>query len=197
MTAIYLFSNNWLDSSGIISQNLMELISAPARFSQIEASGKAGDTRRLSVYMAVLTQVHLSYQQFLARSSNISAPRNWMTSPRRFQNISARMPRMTPKLSWNRIRATTNALMSRLQLLETYASIQSSLGRVYVSLGLDPLPVFIENYDINTLASSIEAVDKTGRPGTFPSVTKPAAEKLSNVAKKDLKDQPWWCLSCL
>jgi hypothetical protein len=105
------------------------------------------------------------------------------------------------KTELERIRATTNALMSRLQLLETYASIQSSLGRVYVSLGLDPLPVFIENYDIKTLANSIEDVDKNWQAGRFPSIRKPAAEKLSavdsSVAKKDAKDQPWWCLTCL
>jgi hypothetical protein len=85
------------------------------------------------------------------------------------------------KTELERIRATTNALMSRLQLLETYASIQSSLGRVYVSLGLDPLPVFIENYDIKTLANSIEAVDKNWQAGRFPSVPKPEAGKLSAV----------------
>jgi hypothetical protein len=68
--------------------------------------------------------------------------------------------------------------MSRLQLLEAYASIQSSLGRVYVSLGLDPLPEFIENYDIKTLANSIETVDKNWQAGRFPAMAKPE-EKLS------------------
>jgi hypothetical protein len=71
--------------------------------------------------------------------------------------------------------------MSRLQLLEAYASIQSSLGRVYVSLGLDPLPAFIENYDIKTLANSIEAVDKNWQAGRFPSAAKQATEQLSAV----------------
>lgn len=193
----YLFSNNWLELSGIISQNLMELISAPARFSQIEAQEKLGDTRRLSVYMAVLTQVHLSYQQFLVAQQQYKRTQELDDITQKISKHISTDAENDAKTELERIRATTNALMSRLQLLETYASIQSSLGRVYVSLGLDPLPVFIENYDINTLASSIEAVDKNWQAGHFPSVTKPAAEKLSNVAKKDSKDQPWWCLSCL
>jgi hypothetical protein len=65
--------------------------------------------------------------------------------------------------------------MSRLQVLEAYANIQSSLGRVYVSMGLDPLPVFIENYDIKTLANSIESVDKNWQAGHFPAPPKPEA----------------------
>jgi len=69
-------------------------------------------------------------------------------------------------------------------------------------LGLDPLPVFIENYDIKTLATSIESVDKNWQAGRFPDVTKVGGDKVSAadsnvVAKQDAKDQPWWCLTCL
>jgi outer membrane protein TolC len=177
----YLLNNNWLELSGIISQNLMELISAPARFSQIDAQEKLGDTRRLSVYMAVLTQVHLSYQQFLVAQQQYKRTQELDGITQKISKHISNDAENDAKTELERIRATTNALMSRLQLLETYASIQSSLGRVYVSLGLDPLPVFIENYDIKTLANSIEAVDKNWQAGRFPSVPKPEAGKLSAV----------------
>ena len=177
----YLLNNNWLELSGLISQNLMELISAPARFSQIDAQEKLGDTRRLSVYMAVLTQVHLSYQQFLVAEQQYKRTQELDAINQKISTHITNDAENDAKTELERIRAATNALMSRLQLLEAYASIQSSLGRVYVSLGLDPLPAFIENYDINTLASSIEAVDKNWQAGKFPSVTKPEATKSSSV----------------
>jgi len=177
----YLLNNNWLELSGIISQNLMELISAPARFSQIDAQEKLGDTRRLSVYMAVLTQVHLSYQQFLVADQQYKRTQELDAINQKISTHITNDAENDAKTELERIRATTNALMSRLQLLEAYAGIQSSLGRVYVSLGLDPLPVFIENYDINTLASSIEAVDKNWQAGKFPSITKSGADKSSSV----------------
>ncbi len=177
----YLLNNNWLELSGIISQNLMELISAPARFSQIDAQEKLGDTRRLSVYMAVLTQVHLSYQQFLVADQQYKRTQELDAINQKISTHISNDAENDAKTELERIRATTNALMSRLQLLEAYAGIQSSLGRVYVSLGLDPLPVFIENYDINTLASSIEAVDKNWQAGKFPSVTKSETNNPSAV----------------
>lgn len=184
----YLLNNNWLELSGIISQNLMELISAPARFDQIDAQEKLGDTRRLSVYMAVLTQVHLSYQQFLVADQQYKRTQELDTINQKISKHITNDAENDAKTELERIRATTNALMSRLQLLEAYAGIQSSLGRVYVSLGLDPLPAFIENYDIKTLASSIETVDKNWQAGRFPSAAKPE-EKLSavdsSVIKKD------------
>jgi len=183
----YLLNNNWLELSGIISQNLMELISAPARFSQIDAQEKLGDTRRLSVYMAVLTQVHLSYQQFLVADQQYKRTLELDGINQKISKHITTDAENDAKTELERIRATTNALMSRLQTLEAYASIQSSLGRVYVSLGLDPLPVFIENYDINTLASSIEAVDKNWQAGRFPSATKPEAGKLSAVDSSVVK----------
>lgn len=168
----YLLNNNWLELSGLISQNLMELIAAPARFSQIEAQEKLGDTRRLSVYMAVLTQVHLSYQQFLVTQQQYKRTQELDEINQKISKHITTDAENEAKTGLERIRATTNALMSRLQLLETYAGIQSSLGRVYVSMGLDPLPVFIENYDIKTLASSIEAVDKNWQAGQFPELAK-------------------------
>jgi multidrug efflux system outer membrane protein len=174
----YLLNNNWLELSGLISQNLMELVSAPARFSQIDAQEKLGDTRRLSVYMAVLTQVHLSYQQFLVAQQQYKRTQELDGITQKISKHISNDAENEAKTELERIRATTQALMSRLQLLEAYASIQSSLGRVYVSMGLDPLPEFIENYDIKTLANSIEAVDKNWQTGRFPTVTKPE-EKLS------------------
>jgi len=177
----YLLNNNWLELSGIISQNLMELISAPARFSQIDAQEKLGDTRRLSVYMAVLTQVHLAYQQFLVADQQYKRTLELDGINQKISTHITTDAENDAKTELERIRATTNALMSRLQTLEAYAGIQSSLGRVYVSLGLDPLPAFIENYDIKTLANSIEAVDKNWQAGQFPSATKPEADTLSAV----------------
>lgn len=174
----YLLNNNWLELSGLISQNLMELVSAPARFSQIDAQEKLGDTRRLSVYMAVLTQVHLSYQQFLVAQQQYKRTQELDSITQKISKHISNDAENDAKTELERIRATTQALMSRLQLLEAYASIQSSLGRVYVSMGLDPLPEFIENYDIKTLANSIEAVDKNWQAGRFPTTAKPE-EKLS------------------
>ncbi|MGZ5049624.1 MAG: TolC family protein [Methylobacter sp.] len=177
----YLLNNNWFELSGIISQNLMELISAPARFDQIDAQEKLGDTRRLSVYMAVLTQVHLSYQQFLVAQQQYKRTQELDTINQKITTHITNDADNEAKTELERIRAETNALMSHLQLLETYASIQSSLGRVYVSMGLDPLPAFIENYDIGTLAKSIEAVDKEWQAGKFPAVTKSEPVKASAV----------------
>jgi len=183
----YLLNNNWLELSGLISNNLMELVSAPARFSQIDAQEKLGDTRRLSVYMAVLTQVHLSYQQFLVADQQYKRTMELDGINQKISKHITTDAENDAKTELERIRATTNALMSRLQTLEAYASIQSSLGRVYVSMGLDPLPAFIENYDINTLATSIEAVDKDWQAGRFPTAAKPEADRLSAVDSSTVK----------
>lgn len=176
----YMLNHNWLELSAILSQNLMELVSAPARFSQIDAQEKLGDTRRLSVYMAVLTQVHLSYEQFIVANQQYKRTLELDGINQKIAKHIATGADNDAKTQLERIRATTNALMSRLQTLEAYASIQSSLGRVYVSMGLDPLPTFIENHDLKTLATSIEAVDKTWQAGQFPGPSKPEVSIETN-----------------
>jgi len=163
----FLLNNSWHEISGLITYNLMDLIKAPARFDQIELEEKLGETRRLSVYMAVVTQVHLSYQQYLIAKHEYQRINELdMINQKIFHHIN-NAAKSKAKSQSEQIWVATDALMSRLQLLESYAGIQSSLGTIYLSMGLDPLPEWIEKYDVDTLASSIEAIDKQWQAGSF------------------------------
>jgi len=164
----YSLNNNWLELSGLITQNFVELITAPARFNQIDAEEKLGDTRRLSVYMAVITQVHLSYRQYLIAQHQFQRTHELDSVNQKIAKHIRIASENDAQSQMEKIRFSTDALMSRLQLYEAYAGIQSAVGKVYVSMGLDPLPDWIENYDIETLANSIKVVDKEWEAGRFP-----------------------------
>ena len=164
----YTLNNNWAELSGLITQNLVELITAPARFEQIDAEEQLGETRRLSVYMAVVTQVHLSYRQYLIAQHQYQRTNELDSVNQKISKHIRTASENDAKSQLERIRFSTDALMSRLQLHEAYAGIQSALGKMYVSMGLDPLPVWIENYEIDHLAHSIEQVDKELQAGHFP-----------------------------
>ncbi len=180
----YTLNNNWFELSGLITQNFVELLTAPARFNQIDAEEKLGDMRRLSVHMAVITQVHLSYRQYLIAQHQFNRTQELDSVNQKISQYMQVASENDAQSQMQKIRFNTDALMSKLQLFEAYADVQSAMGKIYVSMGLDPLPDWIDGYDIETLANSIEAIDKGWQQGAFPklnlTVSGEVVEKISN-----------------
>ncbi|MEO1926713.1 MAG: TolC family protein [Gammaproteobacteria bacterium] len=163
----YSLNKDWLNWTGLISQNVMELLSAPAVFSHIDAQEALDELRRLSVYMAVLTQVHLSYSQYLLSEHQFKRIEELDHVNQKLEGHMAKLSKNSARSKLEFINVASDALMSRLQLHEAYAEMQSALGRVFTSIGLDSLPTEIENHDIETLAQSIEHLDHNWQMGKF------------------------------
>ncbi len=163
----FTLNHNWFEWTGLITKNVIELLAAPAHFSHLDAQEELGKARRLSVYLAILTQVHLAYSQYILSQDQFKHAKD-------INHVNQKIFQQTKKLQEgdastevNLVKARTDALMSHLQLHEAYAEIQSALGRVYVSLGLDPLPQWIESHSIEALAKSIADLDKKWQDGSF------------------------------
>jgi hypothetical protein len=54
------------------------------------------------------------------------------------------------------IRAEARALLAEYQRYASYSNAQAAWGRLYNSVGLDPLPEAVEKGDIRTLAKNLE-----------------------------------------
>lgn len=164
----YYLNNHWTELSGLITQNLTELISAPARFEQLDAEEKLGETRRLSVHMAVVTQVHLAYQQYMIARHQFLRSQELDQVNQKISSHISRAAQNNAKSELENIHYSTDALMSKLQKFESYALIQSALGKMFVSMGLDLLPSWLETPNLKTLTDSIESIDQRWLSGDFP-----------------------------
>ena len=60
----YLQNNSWAEAGLRVSWNLLTLLSGPASVAAAEAQQDLGETRRLALSMATLTQVHVGYTRF-------------------------------------------------------------------------------------------------------------------------------------
>ncbi len=166
----FTLNNDWFNWTGLLSQNVMELLTAPAQFSYIDAKEELDEVRRLSVYMAILTQVHLSYSQYLLSEYQFKRIGELDEINQKLEAHMSKLSKNDARSELEFINVATDALMSRLQLHEAYADMQSALGRVYTSIGLDSLPELVENHDIGTLAKSIEQLDQSWNQGKFTRV---------------------------
>lgn len=172
----YLLNKDFAEIGAQISKNVFELLSAPASIHSAEVQKSLADSRRMASYMAILTQVHLAKEQLeLSRKQfDLALELDQLNQQiRTHTDNSTDIEAMSPL---ERIRTTLDAIMSKLQRQQSFADIQSAVGKMYVSLGFDPLPYEVQSHEINVLAQAIEAVDKEWAQGHFPHLPEPPAE---------------------
>lgn len=156
----YLLNQNWGEVGSQISKNLFELLSAPQAIATAETQESLAHSKRLAAYMAIITQVRMSQQhldlaenqfQRTVELDDINQQIHQHVTNNELANVMSNL---------ERIRISVDSVLSALQKHQAYAESQQALAKLYVSLGLDPLPATIENNDVNSLADAIQAIDK-------------------------------------
>jgi len=153
----YLVNNSWIESGVQFSWNLINLIAGPKQIELAENKEEATKLQQMTLSMAVLSQVNIAFLQY--QGFIIQFDRN-----SELDDINSRIlaqmrktRQATTQSQVEEIKATTNAMMSKLQRYQTYAHMQNAFGRVYAAAGVDPLVYTLENYDIASLKMAFES----------------------------------------
>ena len=151
----FLVNNNWADYGVRVSWNLLNLLSAPARFEQAESQEQLVTARRQALSMAVLTQLYVSYGSYR------QAEELYRTN----QAVADVEERILEQLRTNQqaatggelavIRGELNALVAQLRRDLAFARAQNALGQVYVTVGADPLPDQVAAAEVDVVAEAI------------------------------------------
>ena len=160
----YLYNDKWARAGYGLSWNLFKLFSGPAEIRLAKAQQSVDELRRLSLSMAILTQVNLSYQRYHIARKSFEVSRDLLTVENRIQEqLEARQQAQTGN-ELDTIRSRASALAMEMQRDLGYAELQQALGQVDNSLGVDPFDATIVAQDLQTLAESIESRLGSGGP---------------------------------
>ncbi len=151
----FLVNQNWVDGGARVTWNLMNLFSAPGQYRFAKSQVEIAKAQRLALSMAILTQVHVSYQDF------VSHKRQYELSEQ-MQDVDTRIFEQTMNQSQSgsqsrlaEIRAATAALMAEYRSYQNYAALQNTCGQIVATIGEDPLPQTVESHEISALSKSI------------------------------------------
>lgn len=164
----FLHNNTWTEAGLSISWNIFNLFTGPASKRAAEAKLEVDKARRMSLNMAVLTQVHLSFQRYNIAFKNYETARKLMKVEQRIQKHTEAKKQANTGNELEVIRSMSSALSAKMQHDLGYADLQNARGRIYNSIGLDPLPEEISSHAISTLAESIKQRLENMDNGTFP-----------------------------
>jgi outer membrane protein TolC len=151
----FLYNQDWLNAGYRISWNLFNLLSAGTRIREAETQLAVDEMRRLSLSMAILTQVRLAHQRYTLAQESYAVSSDMMDVETRIQGHMKAEQLAKTGSELEAIRSQASALIVEMQRDLGYAELQNAFSQIVNSLGIDPLQETDINGDIATLASDI------------------------------------------
>lgn len=152
----FLFNNDWLAYGAQISWNLMNIFKLPAQNRMLNAREKVLDAQRLSLSMAVLTQVHVSLAQYeYSKREFVIANEYYETQEAILEQVSSAF--MSGSVSnQSLIREEMNMLVSEIKYDIAYSDLENSYAAIFSALGMDLLPNYSYLMPLETLESLLK-----------------------------------------
>lgn len=195
----YLVNHQWADAGAKITWNLFNLFSAPARLRLAESQESVAETRRLSMHMAVLSQVHVAYHQLQTNKKQFERVDLLNDIEQEIRRKTANQKQNKAQSSLEYVRSATSAIMTRLRRTQAFAQYQQAVGRLYMTLGTDPLPETLSDHKLETVAQVLESTMDQWSKGGFSEVGEDLRLKMDSdlgtliepeVASVDMTSQP-------
>ena len=143
-----LFHNSWFQGGVRVSWNIMRLAALPVLLKNQEGQVEVDRSRRMALSMAIMTQLRVSVERYrLALIDFKLADIGSQVDQRLATNMRASVTaRLNSELEV--IRTNARAVLGAYQRANAYANAQIAFGRLYNTLGFDPLP---DNFEDNNL----------------------------------------------
>jgi len=153
----FLVDNQWNDAGLRVSWNLVNLLSGPKMMEAAETQLEVTRAQRLALNMAVLSQVHVAYRDFIGRKRQFELARNLEDVDLGILEHTRNATRNDAQGRLAEIRAAASALFSELRLYQSYGALHNAYGAIQATLGNDPLPQTVSSHDVAALARAVAA----------------------------------------
>ena len=148
-------SNSWAQGGVRVSWNLFSLLALPSLKSTQAQQVKTDAARRMALSMAVMTQLRVGVERYRLAVEDFKLADTAAQVDKRMADYTRAS--VTAKLDseLEAIRTQARAVLGNYQRANTYASAQIAFGRLYSSLGFDPLPDDFDGNDIPKLSERV------------------------------------------
>lgn len=165
----YNYNSSWTDVGVRMSWNILKLTQLPALERAHEFQNQTDDMRRLSLSMAVLTQVHVGVQRYGLSLAELQLAEESLRVDQSLLKYARSAAQSRADSELEVIRAEARALLAEYQRYVAYSNAQAAWGRVYNSVGLDVMPEAIDGHDVKTLAHSMDDTMQQWKTSVFGS----------------------------
>lgn len=151
----YAFNDTWWNWGSTITGNLIDIVTGPHRIEEAKSQAKVVETRRMALAMAVMSQVHVSWLDYREALAAYTTSDELAEVENELMVQSRNAQRTQSEGELQQIRSELRALVADLRRDLAFAGVRSALGRVFLSVGADPLPDTVDGHDVPTLAKAL------------------------------------------
>ncbi|MCO7233875.1 MULTISPECIES: TolC family protein [unclassified Cobetia] len=164
----YLYNDTWAQAGVRVSWNIFRLFAIDEIKAQNEARDQMVEARRLASNMATLARVNLGWQQYHNSLDSLAIAQ-------RFQALDEQIADFSKQARASQAISGTQSLLNQAKALNSvlsnslaYADAQDAYGGFLFSLGFNPVPEDYQRYDVDTLASNLDASFRQWSGGSLP-----------------------------
>lgn len=174
-TNSFLLHQSWVTGAARVTGNLLDLLKIPETNERNEQTQALAVLRRQAVSAAVLTKLHLAYQEYASTAADYRlASQLANVDQRLFQQVRTKTA-TDVQGDLERVSAQVGSVFSKLRQYQTYAEAQAALGRLYSSLGVDPPDDPFGQLDIDHVGQTVRAAALHIESAVKSAAEKPAA----------------------
>ena len=187
----YLYNSIWGVLGVRATWNLMSLIQGPKAIRVAETSLEITKQRRLALSVAALTQINLSYRQYLSALDDLRMAEQSDDVEREIQKYAGNAGIAGAESDAEVLRRKLSGVVARLQRDRAAAAVHTSLAAVYASLGVDLVPASADLDDLPTLRARVTEAIKGWESGALPDLDRAqAAAQPAQVAPSASEKKP-------
>lgn len=138
-TNTYLTNHSWADAGLKLTWNIVNLISAPAAIGVAERHEELARLRRLSLHVAVLTQVNVAWSRLGMAREDFELAKSLAEIDDRILRHSQAAVQSSAQSELEMIRTEAGRAVSRLRRTLAHAEVQAAAAALRVSAGDDPV----------------------------------------------------------
>lgn len=150
-------SNRWAQGGVRISWNLLQLVALPSLKATQEQQVKTDEARRMALSMAVMTQLRVGVERYRLAVEDFRLADTAAQVDKRMADYTRAAVTARLESELEAIRTQARAVLGSFQRANTYASAQIAFGRLYNTLGFDPLPDDFDGNDLQALTERVRA----------------------------------------
>jgi outer membrane protein TolC len=183
----YLFNPSWGQLGAQVTFNLVNLIEGPKAIAAARTSVEVSRTRRLALSVAVLTQINLSYQEYLSASADLGISKQIDDVEQQIRVASNNAATAQAQSDADHVRRELATMVAELGYDRAIAQVHTALVNLYTAVGVDLVPPSVETDDLAALSRHVGTAIAGWEAGKLPDADAetPPAPATPPVATSD------------
>lgn len=186
----YYINKSWVEGSANISFNLWNLLSAPETIELAEQNSELAAQKRMTVQMAVISQVHLSKIQLnnsshiYKRSAEIDAVNTRIariTSAKYTEGAASRA---------EKVAADAAAIVSKLQKYQALSQLFAASGKMQASTGMEPYFESLDEIPLFDMTNKVASSFREWNSGLMPAMPESVPTELPVLTTLIMPEDP-------